>query len=158
MSSGGPTTRMYSDKKTAMNRVRSIGRQNFLESRSAGQEKRGIDRNLNERRPRWFLPEGSPLECDAPFRRRLNPQQPGKKPPWFRRAEIRAPSPCLPCEFAASAHRPASVLATSDQLDAALHHHSRSGRYLRFAIPPGLPCPRHPPCSRRRGRSAHALN
>src|SRR5260370_39167419 len=119
---------MYSDKKTRMNKVRTIARQDFLECLSAGQAKHGIDGKLSARRPRWFLREASPLECDAPFRRRLNPQHPGKKSPWFRRAEIRAPSPCLPCEFAASARRPASVLATSDQLDAALRPHPRSGR------------------------------
>src|SRR5713101_9190035 len=35
---------------------------NFLESSAAGQAKRGIDRIVNEQRPRWSRREASPLE------------------------------------------------------------------------------------------------
>src|SRR6266576_2901977 len=39
---------MYKDKKTPMKRVRSIGRQSFLESHAAGQAERGIDRTVKD--------------------------------------------------------------------------------------------------------------
>ena len=46
-SSGGPASRMYSDKKTVMNSVRSMSTQDFLESSAAGQA---------ERRSAHFIP------------------------------------------------------------------------------------------------------
>src|SRR5258708_37464904 len=115
---------MYSDKKTAMKSLRSMGR-NFPDSRGDGQARLEAAWIIEEPFPRWFLREAFPLEYAAPFRWRVNPQRPDKESPWSHRAEIRWPSPCRPCGFAASPRRQASVPAASGQLFAALLHHSR---------------------------------